>query len=259
MPLVDDIRERMLAPGTNRSIALGLLWTLLAVVLAGTAIWVALVLSSNAYSFSDRMATAGVIIAGGTLLLALIAAGVAVMAYTAATGQPDLKLPGRFPFSQVNRPMFKAYSVDEIWIYAEGFKQTTGTILLRNESVYAAKNPAVIVGLENLYFLDKADALRSAGWVVIGFASTLGVTAVQWDGGPNYSVHGNSTRQLPQLRLQALKQRVDRDLAGLSFELLADGYRRVMFLQSSFSLPSEQEEPAEQDQAEPEEVPPPWL
>lgn len=252
----------MVAPGNNRSTAIGLLCTLLAAVAAGTAVWIALVLSSHAHSFSDRLAEAGVIIAGATLVLALIAAVVAVMAYAAATGLPDLKFQVDFPFSRINWPRFRASSVDEedgAWLYAESFKQTTGTILLRNDSAYSAKNPAVIVRLQNLYFLDDADAVLSAGWVVIGFANTLGVTAAQWDGGPNYSVHGKSIRQLPALRLQRLKHPLGRGPSGLSFELLADGYRREVFLPVEFRLPSEQEEPAEQDQAAPEEVPPRWL
>jgi hypothetical protein len=249
----------MLDPGANRSTAIGLLCALLVAVAAGTAVWIALVLSSHAHSFSDRLAETGVIIAGATLVLALIAAVVAVMAYAAATGLPDLKLRVSFPFSAVNRPRFKAYAGEEGWLYAEGFKQITGTILLRNESRYSAKNPAVTVRLDNLYVANSPEAPSLNGWIVIGFASTLGVTTVQWDGGPNYSVHGKSSRQLPPLNLQQLRYPVGRGPAGLWFELLADGYRREVYLPVELRLTAEQEEPAEKDRAEPESLPPLWL
>jgi hypothetical protein len=250
----------MVATRANRSTGLGLLWTLLAAVAAGTTIWVALVLSSNAHSFSDRLAEAGVIIAGATLVLALIAAVVAVMAFAAATGQPDLKLRVSFPFSAVNRPTFKAHSGKEGgWLSADDLKQTTGTILLSNESRYSAKNPAVTVRLENLYVASSPEEPSLNGWIVIGFANTLGITAVQWDGGPNYSVHGKSIRQLPPLDLRPLRQPVDRGPAGLSFELLADGYRREVLIPVELRLAPEQDQPPEQQVTEPEHLPPHWL
>jgi hypothetical protein len=225
--LVDDIRQSMLEPGANRIAALGCLCTLLVGVMAGVGIWVVLVLSSGAHSFADRLAEAGVIFAGGTLALALIAAVVAVMAYAAATGQPDLMLQVDFPFSALNTPTFEARQKDEEgWLYTADYKQGTGVILLSNESVYSAKNPAVTVRLQNLYARTDTAALRNAGWSIIGFANTVGVTAVQWDGGPNYSVHGKSVRQLPPLELRQLRYPVDRGPASLEFVLLADGYRR---------------------------------
>jgi hypothetical protein len=252
-PSVLDSRDK-------RRMAIGCLCALLLVVIAGPAAWVAVVMLSSTASLSDRLAEAGVIIAGGTLVLALIAAVVAVMAYAAATGLPDLKLQVSFPSSDVNRPRFQGRTGEEDgWFYAQGYKQTTGTVLLRNESAYSAKNPAVIVRLQNLYFLGNPDATLSSGWVVIGFASALGITAVQWDGGPNYSVHGKSVRQLPRLRLEELKHPVDRGPAGLTFELLADGYRREVYLPVELHLTAEQEEPGEQDRAEPEQLPPVWL
>ena len=61
------------------------LCALLIVVTALAAVWINAVLSSSAHDFSDRLAEGSAIIAGGTLVLALIAAVVAVMAYAAAT------------------------------------------------------------------------------------------------------------------------------------------------------------------------------
>jgi hypothetical protein len=223
----------------KRRITIIALCVLFMAVMAGVTVWVVAVLSSSAHSFSDRLAEATAIIAGRTLLLALIAAIVAVMAYAAATGLPDLKLQVSFPFSTVNCPRFEAIKDEHGSINSRPFKQTTGTVLLRNESAYSAKNPAVIVPLESMYAAGDFDQLRNAGWVITGFSNTNGVTAVQWDGGPNYSVHGKSVRQLPPLQIQRLIHR-DKDGApgfdppGFWVELLADGYRRVIFVPVDF-------------------------
>jgi hypothetical protein len=187
------------------------------------------VLASRAHSFSDRLAEAGVIIAGGTLLLALIAAVVAVMAYAAATGLPDLRLQVRFPFSKANRPSFDVTEEYQL-VSARDFMQTTATVQLRNDSGFSARNPAVIVRLDNAYSDGDPAKIRNAGWVIVGFASTAGITAIQWDGGPTYSVHGNSVRQLPFLALQKFSHPASQGPPRLTFELLADGYRRVVHM-----------------------------
>jgi hypothetical protein len=117
----------------------------------------------------------------------------------------------------------------------------------------------VTVRLENLYVASSPEEPSLNGWIVIGFANTLGITAVQWDGGPNYSVHGKSIRQLPPLDPRPLRQPVDRGPAGLSFELLADGYRREVLIPVELRLAPEQEQPPEQEVTEPEHLPPHWL
>jgi hypothetical protein len=179
----------------KRRIAITALCVLLIAVMAGVAVWAAVVLATSGHSLSDRLAEASLIIAGGTLVLALIAAIVAVMAYAAATGMPDLKFQVSFPFSTVNRPAFKAEERDPgVFTTVAPLKQTTGTVQLLNESTYCARNPAVIVRLESMYAAGDPAPLRKDGWVIIGFSNTNGVTAVQWDGGPNYSVHGKSVR-----------------------------------------------------------------
>jgi hypothetical protein len=207
----------------------------LLVVTALVALWVNAVLSSSSHTFSDRLAEASAIIAGGTLLLALIAAVVAVMAYAAATGLPDLKLQVRFEFSDPNRPVFKAQLDEQGWVAGDRFKQTVGTISLRNDSGYSARNPAVIVRLKGMAFL-QGEYSTSDAWVVIDFANTVGIISVQWDGGPNYSIHGHSTRTLPKLDFDRLWHIPNFGKPSLSFELLADGYRREITVPVNFKV-----------------------
>jgi hypothetical protein len=91
-------------------------------------------------------------------------------------------------------------------------------VLLHNKSSYPAKNPPVIVRLKAMVFMhdlikpvsQSAEPSLYPGkpplgeWVVIGYSNTNGVTEVQWDGGLNFSIHGNSTRSLPYLDLDHL-------------------------------------------------------
>jgi hypothetical protein len=233
--MLDSRRRRLLA-------IIGLVALLLAVT-AGVVVWVNSITSSHSHGFSDRMAEDTVIIAGGTLALALIAAVVAVMAFAAATGLPDLKLQIQFPFSLPNSPVFegevhdKNYPFyDEGLLQAKKFKQTIGTISISNLSGYSAKNPSVVVHLIGMTFTSN-DFSSDRGWVTVGFANTIGVTDVQWDGGPTYSIHGHSIRQLPELDLESVREWRSRGFPPpeLRFELLAEGYRRVMKVPVTFT------------------------
>jgi len=185
-------------------------------VLASAMIGTLLALTSSA-DLEDRLAEAGVIFGGVTLLLAAVAAVVALLAYAVSTGLPDLQLCVRFPFSSPNNPKFLADIQDNGWVTARDFKQVYGEILLRNNSGYSARNPAVTVRLDAMVFRQKIlkqEVLKMAGqteaasvprlgklpgeWAVIGFAHMAGITSVQWDGGPAYSIHGKSTRRAPR-------------------------------------------------------------
>jgi hypothetical protein len=215
----------------RRLVAIIALCALLFVVTAVVAVWVNSVTSSPAHSLSDRMAEDTVIIAGGTLALALIAAVVAVMAFAAATGRPDLKLQISFPFSNPNDPVFFGEAGEDGLFVAD--INVTGTISLLNESDYSAKNPSVVVHLNAMAFTPD-ESTYNKEWVVTS-GGEAGVKTVQWDGGPIYSIHGHSRRQLPELDLS--KVREEPELPGffgpsfrpsLEFEILAEGYRRVV-------------------------------
>ena len=126
------------------------------------------------------------------------------------------------------------------------YKQTTGRISLRNTSRYSAVNPTVIIRLQGMAFLDEPliSLGRNKEWVQMDFANTVGITAVQWDGGPQYSIHGESTRVLPTLFLDRLWQIPDWGTPALVFEILAEGYRIEVTVPVSFVL-NEQAEPVQ--------------
>ena len=56
----------------------------------------------------DKLVAAGDVLVGATLLLAVIATLVALLAYAVSTGLPDLQISVRFDGSSPNNPAFEA-------------------------------------------------------------------------------------------------------------------------------------------------------
>jgi hypothetical protein len=71
---------------------------------------------------------------------------------------------------------------------------------------------------ENEYSNDRAL------WVPIEHGP-LGIAAIQWDGGSDYSIHGHSKRVLP-INFMSLAWARSVDQPSLTVELLAEGYTR---------------------------------
>lgn len=92
---------------------------------------------------ADRLAVISNFLALGTLLLALVAGIVALAAYSAATGLPDLKLRLVPQEGTYNRARF---TQDETGYTSQN---TTVTLDVRNYSTYAARSPAVVVEFED--------------------------------------------------------------------------------------------------------------
>jgi hypothetical protein len=196
----------------------------------------------------DKIAVIGNFLALGTLLLALVAGIVALAAYSAATGLPNLRLNISLPLAGPYANFVVLLAEDSLIMKPSGTNDkemvqtptkitttsgvNTATIVVENTTRYAARTPAVIIQFHRCRLvLDQAVeevAAASAGWTPTQYYSRpgRGVIAVQWDGGPNYAIHGNSARHLPDLNLQLL-QLVEPPAAGeLIVRLLADGYDR---------------------------------
>jgi hypothetical protein len=191
----------------------------------------------------DRIAVIGNFLSFGTLLLALVAGIVALAAYSAATGLPNLRIKISLPLAG-HYANFVVLLADQVGVRPPGNfgpnewrwtkitaleELNTATIVVENTTRYAARTPAVVIQFRGCRLL--LDAPASAGWIPTQRTSTAGggVVAVQWDGGPNYAIHGNSTRHLPDLKLQRLELVDPEDSsapAELIVRLLADGYDR---------------------------------
>lgn len=201
-----------------------LLWTA-GIILAG-------ILATAVILTAGGLASTGVVLGWATLLLAVIAGLVALLAYAATTGLPNLDIQIWFPFSYANLPVFRADPVGEAGsLYARQFKQTTPEIRVRNTSNYSARNPAVVIHLRGMAFSPNE---QSAEWTQIDFVTTVGITGMQWDGGA-YSIHGHSVRRLPWLDLDRLHTVPAWGEPKFIIELLAEGYRREVEIPARFT------------------------
>lgn len=220
-----------------------LLWTIGITVIATavvTVILTVLALSSSA-STADKLAAAGDVLVGATLLLAAIAAMVALLAYAVSTGSPDLQISVLFTNSPPNNPVFEGSFHDAYVTVAELLSgEHLGRILLQNTSGYSAKNPTVRIWLNAMAFrpshssfFQEWDSMDVADIFLADVNAQL-ITAVQWDGGATYSIHGHSTRRLPDLQFTRLWKMSNQGPPVLTFEILADGYRRVVPLPVDF-------------------------
>jgi hypothetical protein len=238
-------------PAVRRRALLRTIWITVAATAMVSAAFTVLVLSSSA-STADRLAAAGDVLVGATLLLAAIAAVVAVLVYAVSTGTPDIQLRAQFHTAASNNPVFDVITrADNGDLYVD--IETLGEVRLRNKSGYSAKNPAVIVRLHGMCFQHETFSAGGPEWVDIDFSGENLITSVQWDGGPTYSIHGNSIRRLPDLSLGYLRYiRESRVIPALTFEILADGYRKIIFLPVDFMIDGKSRFPREDGQASPE-------
>jgi len=186
--------------------------------------------------FADRVTETGDVLAAGTLVLAFIAAIVAVAAYAVATGLPALEFQITFQ-SLPNMPIPPGAPLPSgtrstiIWTYA--------TIYVRNTSGYSARNPAVVIRLNGMVLQSEPPP---DVWAIVDSLPEGGITAVQWDGVPAYSIHGRSTRRLPRLGFTPLEFLPAHEGAAFTIQLLAEGgYRREITVPAPFTVDGESE------------------
>ncbi len=184
----------------------------------------------------DRVAVIGNFLSLGTLLLALAAGIIALLAYSAATGLPELRAMITTPLGGHREMLVFGDRTAEGAIFAATSELNIVNIVVKNTSKYSARTPAVIVEFWSGITADRYSA--TPGWTPIEIFDIPGgtkmVRAVQWDGGPNYSIHGQSTRFLPELNLQGLypsslwnSRSSDPPFCEIRLRLLADGYTRT--------------------------------
>ncbi len=144
----------------------------------------------------DHVAVINVIVALAAYILVGLGVAVALLAYLAATGRPDLHAVIQFNFSYPNEPVFEASneSSSDGTIKLAQFKQLDGTVYIENRSSYAARNPGMRIELSSVGGFNE-----QPGWASVTYASTVGLIAIQWDGGADLLIHGKWPRPLPRL------------------------------------------------------------
>jgi hypothetical protein len=187
----------------------------------GTALWgwqFGLGHADLASRISTVVAVCAFILVAATLAVALIA-------YLAATGRPELQPQLQFRFSDVNMPVLEAAPprTGEDFLhrrYLANWRQTECTVRLVNSSRYSARNASVRVWLDCL-------GLRrpQPDWTVLTMVNAIGPIELQWDGGADSLIHGNWSRVLPMLNFQdAYATRTD-PLPEIVVTVAADGVK----------------------------------
>lgn len=169
----------------------------------------------------DKTVVINTVVATVSCLLVAVAGVVALIAYLAASGRPDLDIDITFPFSFPNKPVFVADDSQDHpagWRTITPFKQVQAKVRLKNASDYAGRNPGVRIELEGLGGLNP-----QPGWESLEFANTVGLTTIQWDGD---IVHGCWSRTLPDLNFEGVQELVP-GAAALVVTIAADGIRPV--------------------------------
>jgi hypothetical protein len=235
LPYMKILRLRCHSRIRRRIILLFYVLLTLAVALT-TAVLIAGLLSSHA-KVDERLASAGDVLAGGTLLLALVAAFVALQAYAVTTGLPDLQVQVQFGSSDRNHPVFLASTADNGWLQTTyPASQTTAKIRLRNRSNYAAQDIAMIVHMRGMA-LNGHESHDGDYWWGTDSIDGVGITTVQWDGGSDFLIHGLSMRRLPDLELGRLWCIQEPNEASIEVEILASpDYRRKVTIPVSFII-----------------------
>lgn len=174
---------------------------------------------SYGISSNDHVAVLNAVVALAAFVLVAAALVIALLAYIAATGRPNLEpyifftsaMRGTHPNELVAR-VFKDGKLDSSIDWRL-------TVVLRNRSKYAARNPGVRVDFGHLL----ATTEWSAGWSIVEDPNFVRM-AVHWDGGADYVIHGRWTRTLPQLSLHNAVVVLNPNPIPMYVTIAADGF-----------------------------------
>jgi hypothetical protein len=152
----------------------------------------------------------------GTFALAVLAGVIAFAAYLELIRPPALVIAVQFPYMDEDHIDLMLNPLDARpngFLHLAPFDHTDGRIMILNTSRFSARNPACRVELVGCVGLKMA---WGDEWSVVDIADTpeRDVRTGQWDGGANYTIHGNFSRTLhvdlrsvvvdPRLRVQIL-------------------------------------------------------
>ena len=151
---------------------------------------------------SDRAVQVTNVIGLAAFILVAITALVALVAYRAASGRPDLVPQISFRFSDVNRPVFAASEVSGGASQRKrvvDYRQVEGSVAILNRSKYAGRNAGFRIRLDGLGGLQSQDR-----WTTVERVNQIGPAVIQWDAGVDYLIHGDWERSLPGLNFAGL-------------------------------------------------------
>jgi len=215
------------------------------IALGGTllALIVGIVLLSGwpGVSTPDAIALSGNFIAGATFVLAALAAVVALLAYRVTTQAPDLIPEIKFWFCPVNQVILVKAAPDGkagIRLATERpsvgsigtttFPQLRAWVRIRNQRLWSARQPAVIVHFDGMVLTGEIYFSRGP-WETSRTDSPGKGIALRWEG---MAIHGEELRDLPVLALEDLRGS-GTEHPTIVLEVFAEGFRK------SFPFPVE--------------------
>jgi hypothetical protein len=170
---------------------------------------------------ADQPSRINTVVAVCAFILVAATLFVALIAYLAATGRPDLEPQLHFRNSDVNRPVLRAAPSQR---QIERSPQSVCGVVLVNRSRYSARNPGVRIELDGL-----AGLPAQPGWTGIASETDIGTVAIQWDGGADYLIHGNWSRALPDLDFGFVAESKSDPPPQLIITVAADGVRPTTY------------------------------
>lgn len=146
---------------------------------------------------SDRIAAEGVILAGATFLLAVVAAVIAAFAYVQSLHRPHLRITSRLLFippfwhgagDVIPQPVAQAYEAQPgqgpaPWLVPPAILR----IELLNTGEATARNVVVVARIDGLHL--RVSSSQSNGWAPPENHFKDGWIRLQWDGGTDLAVH----------------------------------------------------------------------
>jgi hypothetical protein len=130
-----------------------------------------------------------------SFFLVAVAGVVALLAYWAASGAPDLDLRVAFGHAQPRMPILLAADQTDpaAQLTVRRDPESMAHVTIVNRSKYSAKNPGVKIELSGT----DSGFPDPRTWNQIETATNGACIAIQWDGGVDYIIHGSWERLLP--------------------------------------------------------------
>jgi hypothetical protein len=85
-------------------------------------------------------------------------------------------------------------------------------------------------------FTAESDSRFLDGWAALDVIDTVGITAIEREGGLGYSIHPNSVRHLPGFFLSNLRWKEEWGNPGFIIEILLGNLRKVVYLPVDFEV-----------------------
>lgn len=217
-------------PARNRA-AVEWILGLLLVACALTTIGAAAIVWTSSMTLDQRIAGLAATFTVGAFTLAVLGAGVALLAYRVAVQRPSLVV-------HVSAPDFDDGSIrvgflkpdasgERRVVLLPGYRRHGETLALRisleNISDWSARNVAVRVDVRGMRRLT-----LPSGWTIAAYHPdvTNEIVALQWEGGADYAVHGNWTRELPDVVLNDALVEANNDQSSMTVDVVAEGFRQ---------------------------------